>query len=731
MISSGARAQMVSGESEFTLEEITVTAEKREADVQKVPASVDVLSGDDLLESGKLGTGNILANIPNVKGGGDNVVIRGVEMKTENAEGRPPTATATYVDGVFSGIGSSYDLERVEVLRGPQGTLYGRSALGGVASYVTRNPMLDEFSATINAEVGKAALRNLTAVVNAPVADVFAVRVSGNYREREGYLNGKGGYSETKDGRIKMLYKPSENLDIVGTAQISQSKANSGGRSVILVKPDGPFDYTSARLIETQEGAPRTSAQYSLNADYDFGSSKLTYIGGYQTYDDTKGGGMEQTMFNVIMEQIGSTPEDTKFTQEVRLASSSEGPLQWLIGGSYYRNKFEQLMTSIQKRVFTDTTMTVENTDPSVQDVFIFSNASSGTVNNYGVFTEETYELADDVRVTAGLRYDNTKIEGTSAWVFNTAEAGRGIAMAPEVYVSSSYTGSYTYNNITYKLRFEYDVTPENMLYVLTSTGFLPGDVRISPYFTGPGQVAFVPLPYDEEKMTSYEAGIKNRFLDNRLQVNGDIFYYNYSGFRTAVNTAPAGQQRPVYAMAIIGLKMYGAEFDTKWMLTMKDKLSFNAGYMVKKITDVPELMESKLMLTKYPGYPPLTANLGYDHTFTIPNGSILAARAELNYTSGYYLGQLTETQIAGVEGNRYTTKEWDWTSSYILGNINATWTSPQNKYSATAYVRNVFDKEYKAGVSIPTDGDTTVYGSVTVNPGAPRVWGFLLSAKF
>jgi iron complex outermembrane receptor protein len=285
---------------------------------------------------------------------------------------------------------------------------------------------------------------------------------------------------------------------------------------------------------------------------------------------------------------------------------------------------------------------------------------------------------------------------------------------------------SIDFDNITYKLRFEYDLTPNSMLYALTATGFQPGDLRLTNKMEfgpeGP-QMVFFALPYDEEKLTTYELGSKNRFLDNTLQVNADVFFYDYEGYRYTVNTTLEGP--PVFAVLPIPLEMKGAELDIVWMPTANGKLSLAAGWLDAKITgypDIPEINPTSqyMVLERVPGIPEMTATLGYDHTFILPNGSTLVPRAEVRFTKGMYIENMTQIQYeAGVAPYAYQ-------DDYYVADIGATWTSLNEMFSITGYVRNVTDEEYKAALTISGGPD-----AIGVTPGDPQVWGLILSAKF
>ena len=728
------------GVEEFTLEEITVTAEKREVNVQDIPASVEAITGADLMEQGKITTSQMLEDIPNVVlaaefrnvgvmvGSPDaGITIRGVQFK-QTSDGQPPAASATYVDGVFQGFGGNFDIDRIEVLRGPQGTLYGRSATGGVVNFITKNPRLGEFGFDGFVEWGEASLKNVQAAINIPASDFFAMRAAAHYFEADGYHNPDGGWYGTREGRIKALFKPSEALDVLLNLTVNERKNNSGGYAARLTSPT-TIDYQDT-WDDVVEGVWRQGTMGALTVNYDFGESIMTYIGAMRYYEDLES--PPQTMINpgrqIMHNQFFNYGEHFK-THELRLASDWDASWDWLIGSFYYDSDYKRTQNSVNHIAYD---RGVVDPNPATQDAPIFQQPVEGDITNFGIFTEENFELSDVFRITAGLRYDHTENHAYAAFNMNVNETprrdplgpdpGGGNALNPPIWVFFPYEDTLEWDNITYKLRFEYDLTPDNTLYFLTATGFQPGDIRITNKM-GPEGIVMFELPYDEEKLTSYEVGSKNRFLDNTLQLNVSAFYYDYEGFRHTVNTAVAGP--PVYTIITTPLRMYGTEMDIQWLVTAKDKVSFSVGALDAKITGFPDIPEFNptsqyLALEKLPRLPDLTANLGYDHVFTFADGSTLVPRAEMRYTSDMYVDQLMDTQVAlGLLPYAYQ-------DSYIITDIGATWTSASDKYALTGYIRNVFDEEYKTEVNF--GGGVNAVG---VTAGDPRVFGLMFRARF
>jgi len=729
------------------LEEIVVTAERRSQDLQKVAASIDVKQGKELAEQGRISTAQILEDVPNVtfqaSRGADNpngnITIRGVQSTQQTGGSPGPSATATYVDDVYQGIGGDYDLNRVEVLRGPQGTLYGRSATGGVVAFHTNDPVLGKFGTDLYGEYGTADLRNATVALNLPAGDTFAVRLVGHETERHGFgWNVPGVFLDTKEARLKALYQPSDALRIVVSGSTARIQNTTGGVNPTLSAPN-TISYASV----TAPSTPNAGEYYQLgvNASYDFGPANLTYVGAthnfYQQYGYT---GTFGPPFN-ILKGYGGTPLDRFNTQELRLASRPDARLTWIVGMSYYANMYN---SSNESDVLTAAQMgpgSPADTGPGVVGAELFSSGGRGTTKDYGVFTEETFAFTDALRLTGGVRYDKTQLDKTAFYVFNVnfntfgnalgtcsnLVAGASGSALPCVY--TPFASSSDFSNYTYKARLEYDLTASNLVYVMTSTGFLPGDAQISPHSIDPttGTVTFVKLPFSQERLTSYELGSKNRLFSDHLQLNGDVFYYNYQGYQQAVSTGQGPGGAPQFVVAAVPVRMIGAELCKP---TSEDRVTLSGGILNATITSYPNLpgttisTQTALGLSRLPGIAPRTAALTYDHNFLLGNGSRLVPRVEARYTAGQYLTELTtaspNVQIPG--GLPY-----DWQASYTLLNAGLNWNSPNNVYGASLYVRNLTDRVYKAAVA----GRGNFTTGDTVTPGDPRTYGVSFNARF
>ncbi|MBN1376295.1 MAG: TonB-dependent receptor, partial [Dehalococcoidia bacterium] len=739
--------------SEFTLEEITITAEKRSISLQELSASVIALEGGDLAQQGKLTTAQILEGVPNItyrSGSGTNpdgnIAIRGVQRTQESGGGNAilPAVTAVYVDGVYQGIGGGYDINRVEVLRGPQGTLYGRSATGGVISFITNDPKLSEFGGSASLELGSASLKNVQAAINVPAGSMFAIRVAGHYYSRDGYYDADGGKTSAKEGRVKALFQPNDTLSIIASISAAETKINGGGWQAFLEGPD-KIDYKAKQTV-LSEGAPNKYRQAALNVKYDFGTSTLTYIGGYHDFDHT-GLGAEGGRGENLQRGVTEWPTDYYHSEELRWASDEDFQVEWatmLVGANYFKHRFENSVFSFQTKWTADPDLPPG--DPRGYWAPIFGQILDGYIINYGIFTEETFKIQDNFRTTVGLRYDKTEIDQVEYFTQNSNITAVGNSLNPPEYVSICYNDVSNFNNFTYKLRFEYDMTEENMLYFLTATGFMPGYSAISPINTGPPEFkqSFQTLKHEQQKLTSYEFGSKNSFMDDRFRLNADIYYYKYDGYPEAISLQKGGGPRS-FSIIAAELKMLGFEVESELLVTMYDKISLSAGYGSTKITGFnPETItwtdgtvtdtSEAAMLEQLPGNPKSKATMDYEHTFMFANGSSIVPRAEVLYTGGHYIQQMTYYQVVTAPQKKYNYQD-----AYMLVNLGLTWNSPDSRYSVSGHVRNALDKEYKASVQLSTtataDGDrivdSTGADAVSVTPGDPRTFGVSLNIKF
>ena len=715
---AAAGAASVQAPSEV-LEEVVVTAERRVSDVQKTATSISVREGADLEKEGRFSLGQILEDVPGVTGGaasgtggsqgsgsdisGSGVTIRGIPSNAPagGSVTSVAAATAVYVDGVYEGVGGDYDINRVEVLRGPQGTLYGRSATSGLVAITTLNPDLSRIGGNAAVEFGNYALQHETAAVNVPlVDDVLGIRVAGNRYERNGYDSAPGGALATTDGKVKLLFKPNERLSVLFGAALQDNTTHSGGVT-ITQSPANVYSYTPTPVSP----GGNDYRQYWAEVNWDFGPATLTYQPAYRTWESHALVSARSIFLN--FDQTINTPKDNFLTHELRLASNPGSKLIWQIGTLYYNNN---LSNSDQNLAY-----------PTGMLLFNSVTREKAT-RAIGAFGEATYPLADSWRLTAGVRYDHTRVGVDQDYTSIT-----GITQS-----LSGDAGVRSFDNFTYKARLEHDVTAQNMLYGSVTTGVSPGDVSAATGVTGNPIV----LELKAETLTSYEIGSKNRFLNDRLQVNGSIYYAAYGNYQTAaVDITPANPFNPTFATIASPVQVYGTELEVVYQLATHDRVGLNLGYTNSYFVDKngvviytdpitgPETFSRFFARDKIPGVAPYTGDLNYDHTVPLPGGSKVVLSGQARWSSPYDMASITPPQLA-VGGYQYIRNNSVW-----IGDLYATWLSDSERYSVAGYVRNVGDDRYKT-LGPGLAGETAMFTSM-VNLSDPRTYGVVLSARF
>ena len=394
------------------------------------------------------------------------------------------------------------------------------------------------------------------------------------------------------------------------------------------------------------------------------------------------------------------TPNDGFLTQELRIHNTdSDSKLQWQAGLLYYDNKLSD----------------VDNLFSLPSGPYAFKSNSHKSTTAEGGFAESTYSFAPDTHLTGGIRYDHSEIRNSEDY---TSILG----------LTQSLTGDQglrTFNNVTYKVRLEQDLTAQNLLYASISTGFSPGDITLTTDATFKPVVQVL----QSETLTAYEVGSKNRFLDNQLQLNGDVFYYDYGGYQTAgLNTSPETPLTPTFNTISSPMKSYGAEFEVQARPWANGTLSFNASYTHARYGSFGQYA-FLFAKSEVPGVAPIQGSVAYDHAIPLGSATLLL-HGDLRFFTAHDTGAITQVWAALGAG------PYVHVSSQAIGDLNATLEAGPH-FSVTAYVRNVADTRF-----IP-DG----WGLASVVPGAPgappivstgapalsdpRTFGVILGFKF
>lgn len=651
----------VSAQEEFTLEEITVTAEKREVNVQDTAIAITAMTGSAIRDKAYVTLDNVLQNIPTIQvqetQAGSEVFIRGIGS---NIAGADPS-TAVIVDGVFSSkrenmTGALYDIARIEVLKGPQGTLYGRNALGGTVNIVSNLPSTDRFETTVNFVMGDYNLKHVDGSLNFPLSEKWAGRIAALRETRDGYLTNDGINSDKTSFRVKILFKPNEDISFLGIVDRSEDRwhgpqtlpiPGSGGGNLAgmpmvpdyaedlltngWTMPDGSGDNPWASDIyhpaNTQNNRNLT---YSIQMDWNLEWGKLTMLPSVVDFRTYMQG---ETLFGksagfALMDRFG---HNKQYTAEARLASPSESPFQWLIGYYGYKTPLVDQQTIQNPSTYDDNRWHyVTYPKPTVTHAF---------------FGQATYPVTDRFRLTGGLRYFMD--DRSRDYAFGNSQVDPSDPLYPDAVDGVYYSGILHFKNkvtsTTGLASIEYDIKDDSMLYGKVSTGFKAGGLN----GTTP------PTEYEPEKLTSYEIGSKNRFLNDRMQINLAAYYYLYNKMQVMLQgmvliSDATGEMgfAPTTHNAKEG-KKWGGELEGDWLLTSKDRLTFTLTYMGGEYGEfvIPQNPmfgpfdgDYKLTGTEMANSPEWVGTLGYQHSWDLDNEAKISASFNTRLSTGYYV---------------------------------------------------------------------------------------------
>jgi len=507
------------------IEEIIVTAQKRQERLQDVPVPVTAISADNLADTNQSRLQDYYSQIPGLNLApavlsSQLLSIRGITTGYGNPTvgitvDDVPFGSSTYLGGgqVVPDIDPG-DLDHIEVLRGPQGTLYGASSMGGLIKFVTVDPSTIAFSGRVQAGLegvqnGAGAGYNVRASVNIPVSDTLAVRASGYVREDPGYVDDpvteQDGVNETRahGGRISALWSPSDTFSAKVSAIFQESRA-PGSSDVVLPTPGFPsLGDLQNNYIPGSGGYDRKINDYSATLTAKLGPAMLTSLTGYNVnqFSDSL-----DLSYLVPLYGLPSTSglaeladnKTKKFTQELRLSAPIGTRLSWLLGGFYTHENSSYIETLPILDRATGTPISA----PGLLDM-----SFPTTFEELAGFTDLTVNIADRFDVQLGARYSHIKQ--------SFSETSFGNVTSPE-------TGSDS-NSFTYLLTPRYKLSPEVMVYARLASGYRAGGPNAAC------QQLHYQCQYDPDKTRDYELGLKGDFLEHRLTVDSSLYYIDWS----------------------------------------------------------------------------------------------------------------------------------------------------------------------------------------------------------
>ena len=726
-----------------TLGTIVVTANRRSETLQKVPMAVSALTYHDIQRQHLQDFSDYAASVPGLGAislgpGMTELSIRGIASGSQ----QPSASVGVYVDetpfgssSVFA-IGSALtpdldpaDVERIEVLRGPQGTLYGAGALGGVIRFITIPPDTENYSGRL--QLGGTSVDgggngfDVHGMVNLPlVKDKLAIRANVYDETDPGFVDDAGrgktdvNESKVKGGRVSLLWTPTDKTSVRVTA-LAQNLAAAGSATVAL-DPDtlqpvyGDLQQRNATLGgDVFDGHYRL---YNVTFNTDFGWAKLMSSSSYSTLDAVTN--TDATSLLYLGPQANGRPygtleqatiPQTKATQEFRLSSSKSQTVEWLGGVFWTRETGNNAQNIYASDYYSGTPQ------PSPFGIPIGGDLQPSTYEAYAAYGSITWHVTDRFDVEAGLRYSHDKQHYT--------EIGYGLlfgGVPPTVLLDKRSSDSST----TFSLTPTFHINDNNMLYARVASGFLPGGPNIVPV-----GVPNVPATFSPTKLTDYEVGLKSTSPDDRVMVDLSAYYIDWTKiplttFENNFTFLTSGGQA----------KSKGLEATVSWIPAQGLKLSANASYNDATLTkDAPYPSNGKRG-DPLPYAPRFTLGLSGDYDFALGGGWHGYVGASYQYVDERSTDFAFSYPVAGVLPPLPSSPT---VPAYNTINLRAG--VNRGQWSIDAYVKNLTNQRGIVQAStfqnyVPVAGEPNpVTGRIEDNATiiTPRMFGISVSRNF
>ncbi len=729
LVALGTTSNIATAEDQIDtlkIEEVTVTATRRVTNVQSTAAAISALGADDLaarsidnIES--LGQLNASTDVSLYQGEAQ-VYIRGIGYS--GIIGGTDSSSALHIDGVYMSRSSAavpgfFDVDRVEVVRGPQGTLYGRNATSGSVNIITKKPS-DEFETEAQLLIGDYSRFKTFGAVSGPIADGLRARLAIQTESRDGYTtlvrpvsdpSGLGTVeddAEDKDefmARLTVQFDPTENVNITLTGDYYEAddastvwlyfNRGTGTNPFMrgLLEADGHFlPEPFSRQFESDLEHFNKPKIWGLTnkVEWDLNGYELSSLTAYKhtnplnrnDLDATGGFGVDQLR-----------EEDHKqISQEFQLSSPQGRSLEWILGLYYFDE--ENDVRNEYFLPFVEQQFGLPQTDCCL--LRLNGESESQAV---AVFGEATYDLTDTLELVIGGRFSWEERGGANDVTFQNFLGG-ALANVAEF-------EDKDWQSFTPKLGLNYEFSDDIFLYASVSEGFKAGGFNIGSYQN---------TPFDPEEITSYEVGLKADLLSNRLRLNSAVFYYDYTDLQiqdvennnTVVRNA---------ANAVIS----GIEIEGTGLLSESLQVDFAVTYLDAEFKDVllldpknPVLGVQDLEGKQLPRAPELKYTLGLQYTLRLEDGNAIIFRGDYKWQDDVFFSAFNNP----VLGQR----------SYSWAKARITYQNDLNNWEAAVFIDNISDEEVATNATF--NGDI-IDSIVTGNMAPPRTYGLDLRYQF
>ena len=698
------------GEEPFELGTLVLRGELQDRPIEESPTSAVVVTGEELDVSGDLDLYDVIDQTPGVVAANNRqgFVIRGVDQRGATGGGTGLTIS-TQVDGValpsnqatFFGPYSTWDLQQIEILRGPQSTQQGRNALAGAIIIRSQDPVFDE-EYKLRAEVGERGFLRFAATANAElIEDKLALRFSADVLEGDGFVTNinTGADADPFDQetyRLKLRWKPVEQLDL----NFSYTRAESFAGEDLVLEPPFPNDFVNSTTFSAREGAENDL--FGIRAEYEFANGfVLTTETNYFRFDGTRI--VDFDLSTAALGTFDADYEDRSFEQDIQL-SFSAGIFEGVVGSFY--NDIEETRDSI----LVSDAVAIPNLPfaAPAPGLFIGERINNFTeeTENYAIFGEVDIDASGwtpGLSFTAGFRYDRETFEFRNIIDFNEVFDPFNLIDLNSIpgFEDSVQTGRTTFDAFLPKLGVTYEFDANQRLSFTYQRGYRAGGAQVNQ-FTGALN------EFDAEFTDNFEIAFRGSYFEDRLGITANVFYTEWDDIQVSV-LGPSGF--PLDQNVVNGgeAELFGFEFGVDAQVSERTNLYFNGAYVDSEFTNFVSTA-GDFTGNQLPQTAPITVSLG---------GSV-----ELTDTLTWSVNASYTDEAFFFADNDVDTKSDDrWIVDTQLVFLN------DAGLSAGLYVRNLFDEEYAAQ---RTDATASLTGVTSlVRAGEPRTVGFFVQREF
>ena len=773
------------------IDEIMVTATKRAESVMDVPLAITAMSGEDVRELNLNDVKDLIGFTPGITGNSkdsflDFVSVRGIRTIDFGNGGDP--SVSIYKNGLYQGrngsaVSSLYDIERSEVLRGPQGFLFGRNSVSGAMNIITAKPNLNEIGGYAELDVGERGTLVFEGAANLPVSENFALRLSGYHSEEDGFVENLAGgpdliSHDTSAFRLSGRYENDkvttdifvehEDRDQNGSVYRATGRGNAFNFHQTRINGDEPIEVsTDGRVVnnDNSNGSFDQAEIFSigLQIDYDMGWGTFTSITGFKDHEygyaeDFDGSPLN--LFNYRQDQDGDY-----FEQEFRVTSDTEGPLSWYAGASYYKENIDTIFLGQMDEdayclgywyyscqdlfdyynyldyydggtyygdtlnyYFGSTTWT-SSPDGLIND----RNRVIGKYSGYSAYVDLSYAFSETFDVSVGLRYtyDDKQFSQESL-----PDPGNSL-LAYKVQtgfqtLNGPLLDKQDWDEVTWRIVGNWHVSEKSLIFGSVTTGYKPGG--FGSFNIEPGCDADVPFglcvadnavdkpaDFGPETVTSFEVGYKGTMLGGRTQIAANVFYYDYEDLQAIFGFGPR-----VIIDNVGQVDGTGLEIDAKTAITDNVSLRLGLSWFDSEATNVQAFCQNGEILT---------GDVDACEGVSIPWAPEWTAFAVLNAYfpsgDGEYFGNVSWTWEEDHRG--------DWPDPSVIfqnipgiNEVNLVLGYRADNWRVSAYVENAFDNlSYDGNYSNDDPDPVYIYSEHVFGPSRPRTAGVRFGYDF